>query len=367
MNKDKYFELSYDFNEKIKKKSLSEIQDLNHPLNFLIPKHLYKYRRVDKVDRIEFYLNKRKIYTASFNSLNDPFEGITNATKEMLLKHDHKTIFKEYKTMIVDLLVDKVESLNKTFALKIYQLILDNDFNEKKIYESSISFVDKKDRKSLKTIISLLIYIFSNVSSEEDKNKDLEEGIKILINTNTLIGAYCMCESGTNEQLWAAYADNYEGYCIEYDFSKPCKSKGSVNFIKTLFPVIYKQIKDDDWLKVLFETMIKSMDIYGNPNRFNGAIYFKLWFIKVICTKTKNRFYEKERRFIDTANRKIQGPLISRVIVGHNIKKENFDIIKKYCDKNSYPIAITDLDNINKRVIIRDINEEDIMKINGRC
>lgn len=44
----------------------------------------YVYRLIDPRNGETFYVGQRKIYTASFNNLNDIFEGITSATKDRI-------------------------------------------------------------------------------------------------------------------------------------------------------------------------------------------------------------------------------------------------------------------------------------------
>lgn len=206
-------------------------------------------------------------------------------------------------------------------------------------------------------------YIFEGLDNEINKNGDFAKGIQLLLNINETMGAYCLCDTFNNENLWTLYADNYEGYCIEYDLTNPCKSRGSISFISQLYPVTYVTKKDDDWFKSLFESVIKTIKIDGMADPFNSEMLFNLWLLKTLCSKRNAYSNEKEWRVLGSANTACLGPLISAIIVGHKICKNDFVKLRKWCDLNKYPMKITYLDYENQEVRIRDIEETDIQRI----
>lgn len=366
MGKD-FYARSIEFYYTVKKLSTYDIQNLNHPFLKEIPKHLYRYRKSGEEGRVDFYIGQRKIYTASFNSLNDIFEGITPATKERIKKFDGEKMCNYYKDDIISILKNRFSSINVDTANDIFAMFLEEHFNKDAIFKRAKDFVKKEEQKELKTVISSLTYIFEKLDTEMDKNGEFARGMRLLMNTNDLMGAYCMCDSYSNENLWALYADNFKGYCIEYDLTNPCKSKGSIRFVSSLYPVNYVDKKDDDWFKPLFESTIATINIDGRANQFNSGLIFHHWMIKTLCSKKKGKWStENEWRAIGKANSSYLGPLISNIIVGHNINKRDFENIKKNVRKNGFPLKITDIDYENQEVIIRDLNEEDIKKIVAR-
>ena len=366
MGKD-FYARSIEFYYTVKKLSTYEIQKLNHPFLEEIPKHLYRYRKSGEEGRIDFYVGQRKIYTASFNSLNDIFEGITPATKERIKKFDGEKMCNYYKNDIVFILNNRFPSISLEMAEKIFAMFIEEHFDKDAIFKRAREFVNKEQQKEFRTVISSLAYIFEKLDTEMDKKSDFAKGMKLLMDTNNLMGAYCMCESYSNENLWALYADNFKGYCIEYDLTDPCKSKGSIRFISNLYPVSYVDKKDDDWFKPLFESTIATINFDGKGNQFNSGLIFNHWMVKTLCSKKKVRWSnENEWRFIGKANSSHLGPLISNIIVGHNINKADFENISKHANKKGFPLKITDIDYENQEVIIRDISEEDIRKIESR-
>lgn len=367
MEKD-FYTKSIEFTLKTKGLSTYEVQELNHPFLEELPKHLYKYRKSGELGMKEFYIHKRSIYTASFDKLgeNDAFEGITPATRERIIKYDAVSMCRYYKDHIIRVIRDKIPELNLNESNKIYDIILDERFDNSAICKRILTMVGEEKKKQLKRVISAITYIFKNIDDELDSNKDFRKGMEMLLNVNNIMGAFCMCVSMSNDQLWSLYADNYTGYCIEYDLSSPCKSRGSIKFISNLYPVRYVDKKDDDWFKVLYEATVKSIDINGRANRFDSGVFFNCWFVQALCTKKTSWSYEKEWRFLGESNKGSKGPLISNIIVGHNINKNDFDEIQRYAKTIQCDIKITDIDYEKQEVISRELTQDDIEKINKR-
>ena len=364
--KDFYSE-SIEFNWTIKKLSTFEIQLLNHRFLKRIPKHLYKYRKSGEEGRIPFYVGERKIYTASLNNQNDIFEGVTPATVERIQNLNVEGACRYYKNDMISILSNRFPSLNKDLSEKIFELFLEKHFDKDAIFLLAKGFVKESEQKELKTVIAALVYLFKKLETETDENSDFAKGMRWLANANDLVGAFCMCDSCSHENLWAKYADDFKGYCIEYDLSDPCRSKGSIRFISSLYPVSYVEKKDDDWFKPLFESTIATIGIDGKGDKQKSGMIFHRWFIKTICSKNKERWSnENEWRVIGDANRSYLGPLVSAIIVGHNIDKKDFETIKNCAEKNDFPLKITDIDYLNKKVIVRELMPGDIRRINAR-
>ncbi len=367
MEKDIYFE-SIEFALIAKKHTTYEINELNHPFIGKLPKHLYKYRKSGEEGRKEFYLGKRSIYTASFDKLheNDAFEGVTPTTKERIKKLDGESICRYYKEHIISLLKEKVPSLDLAKSNIIFDIIIDEHFDSDCIYKRVCSLAKDEERKHLKTVTSAIAYLFRNLDDETNENKDFKKGMEIFLNLNELMGAYCVCDSMSNDQLWSLYADNYAGYCIEYDLTEPCKSKGSIRLISNLYPVIYSKKKDDDWFKMLYEAIVKTIGIGGKASQFDSGVFFHHWLLQTLCTKKESWSYEREWRVLGDANKGYKGPLISTIIVGHNINRKDFEEIKHYSKDLLCEVKITDIDYEKQEVFAREITDEDISKIMKR-
>ena len=367
MEKD-FFTESIEFYNATKKLSTFEIQSLNHPFLERIPKYLYKYRKSGEAGRIEFYVGKRSIYTASLDRLNDVFEGITPSTENRIKQSTVYEMCRYYKNDIIQILNKRFPSFDPSKADSVFDIFLEEHFDENAIYERAKGYVTESEQKELKEVMSAITYLFKKLDEKEGTDKEFENGMKMLMNTNKSMGAFCMCDSCLNENLWALYADDFAGYCIEYDLRNPCKSKGSILFVQALYPVIYVDKKDDDWFKPLFESTLATINIDGKGSQFDSQAIFDRWFLKTVCSKKKEKWSNEgnEWRYFGKANTGRLGPLVSSVIIGHKINKHDFEEIQFFANKNGFPIKITDLDYINKEVVVRDLTEEDAKKINER-
>lgn len=367
MEKDIYLE-SIEFAIYAKKHSTYEIKELSHPFIDKIPKHLYKYRKSGEEGRKDFYLRERNIYTASFDKLhdNDAFEGVTPVVKERIKNNNAESICRYYKKHIISILQEKVPSLDLEKSNTIFDIIIDEHFDFDFIYKRICYLVKDEEKKALKTVTSAIAYIFRNLNDQTNENKDFKKGMEMFLNINELIGAYCVCDTMSNDQLWSLYADNYAGYCIEYDLTDPCKSKGSIRFISSLYPVIYTKIKDDDWFKKLYEAIAKTINTRGKASKFDSGLFFHQWLVKTLCTKKESWSYEREWRMLGDANKIYKGPLISSIIVGHKINKVDFEEVQRYSEKLQCELKITDVDFDKQEVYAREITNDDILAIMRR-
>lgn len=271
-----------------------------------------------------------------------------------------------YKETIIEIIKSRFEGLNLDNANFIFDTIISENFDKHKIYSKIKDLVGEQYRKELRSVVNAFVYLFESMQEKTHENKQFEKGLEMLMNTNDLMGAFCMCETYKNDTLWSNYADNFKGYCIEYDFSEPLRSRGSYRFITNLYPVIYVKKRDDDWFKPLFEMTIKTIDDNGRADRDISGLLFNHWMLKMLCSKKEIWKHESEWRALGKANGSYLGPLVSAVIVGHEVNKADFERLSMYCKKNRFPMKITDLDYVNQEVIIRDIQPNDIELINKR-
>ncbi len=370
MENDYYLE-SIRFTKETAKMSTSDIKLADYDFLHRIPTHLYKFRKKGKEGRINFYLGDRAIYTASLTKqkeLGDEFEGITPATKRRILDSDAESLCKYYKEDIKNIIKNHLPNSTESQIETVFNVLLEEEFDEKAIIRRLKTIEGFKYDKRFERIISAIVYLFYKIGNELNGNSDFAKGMRMLMDINDNMGVFCMCDSYKNQNLWINFADNFEGYCIEYDFSNPCRSSKLIKLIKALYPVCYCNNKDDDWIKSLFESTIECIDFSnGGPSNIDDAAsIFNHWCIKTICTKGLFLREEHEWRILSSANQAFTGPLISTVIVGHKINRIDFHLIKQYCDKNDYPMKITDVDYEKKEIIIREITENDINLINLR-
>lgn len=362
MDKD-YFDLNSSFAEDISGLSLSEIKQLSHPYFDMLPKFLYKYRSFDDPnDFLNVCLTKKRFYASSIDSFVDRFEGITTLTKDKILNSDLKNLFSSYKTVFIEFVEEKFGSINKNNAEMIYDLISQENFKTETVYKKTYKLIPLEQRKYYHQIIDSFSYFFKEFGTEYADNSKFVDAIMQLLTMNSIVGVFCLSKTATNEVMWETYSKNYEGYCVEYDLTKPARSKGSIEFIKLLFPVKYDNNKDDDWLKFLVSSSIEAIQENGNIDVEKASTDFANKMYRVLCTKTVRHSYEEEWRFLGTAKHYYHCPIISSIIVGDKISKENFIKIKKICEMNYYDLKMIQIDYETKKCFIKTMTAQDIEK-----
>lgn len=109
----------------------------------------------------------------------------------------------------------------------------------------------------------------------------LENGLKMFKRN---MAVTCFSEQEDNMPMWANYADNHAGICIEYDFSNLSTNSG---FSQMLYPIVYVEERYDISNLLIDQVTAAWMK---NP--------YVLFFITLM--KHTSWKYEKEWRFIGT-------------------------------------------------------------------
>ena len=103
-------------------------------------------------------------------------------------------------------------------------------------------------------------------------------------------------EENSNLLLWAHYAENYSGMCVEYDFNLLDN-----NILFHLFPMVYsdRRIKNENLTKFTAEELLDLKRMNSDGNYPNDTTYLRdimsLYLVKASCWS-----YEKEWRIIAT-------------------------------------------------------------------
>lgn len=194
----------------------------------------------------------------------------------------------------------KIEDLNDPFECNIFydlDILLDN------LNGYLVSFMDYSD------------FVDENTTEEDIskflKNRFKEPFEKVLseleYNFKNRLSIICLSEDCCINPMWAHYADNHKGVCIEYDF----KNISELIFKHLCFPIEYVEKADNSLeLSSLFDDNIKT-----NSN----------WILRLALKKSYDWKYEKEWRIIVSQ-------FIADYFNDNNHKSLYFD--EYYSDKN---------------------------------
>jgi len=197
----------------------------------------------------------------------------------------------------------KIEDLNDPFECNIFydlDILMNKFIDNLNKFINYAEFLDENTFEDETPAISEFLKQTVKESIEKELSK-LEDMIK---NKTSII---CLTEDYSVNPMWAHYADNHKGICIEYDF------KNISNFIFEIlcFPIEYVENSDNTLeLSALFDDTIKTNSI---------------WLLRLILRKSHDWKYEKEWRII-----------ISEFFNDYIYKKSygNLDFDEYYSDKH---------------------------------
>lgn len=286
-----------------------------------LPKYLYRYRpfRIDRINRTRKEIFGF-VYLSNIKGFNDPY--------------DTKSILNDGR----DLFIEKIKNDYKKSALKLFSteelnaIFSKNDwFDEMIVQGLGKEAVIKKDALEVKDSIKGAIYK-ELVNYTDTFNKMLEEQIRIT----------CFTERWNNLPMWYHYADQYNGYCIEYNTSQI----EEILFVNRLLPVNYvKKYREIiiDFLQSDYKKgdSFNIMDEYATT-KLRDWNYECEWRLVL----NLNMIYESENSIPEIVKKK--GPELlfvkpSRIIIGANMDEENIRVIEKECQKFNVNMVRTEI------------------------
>lgn len=138
----------------------------------------------------------------------------------------------------------------------------------------------------------------------------------------TELGICSLAEFPNIQKMWERYADNHNGYCVEYDVS-------NYGHNDNIFKVIYDNNRDINAVRAVVFPFVGSCIETASRNHYktDKSNYFKLF-----LSKFEKWSYQNEWRIVGDHDSKIQCPRVSKVIIGKNaelsMKNKLIDICK---------------------------------------
>lgn len=313
--------------------NLNEIKNvINLKLNgkeIEYPKFLYKYRPFDEFafDMLE----NNYLYLCPAEKLDDQSECKVSLESQDL--YDLET--NQLKFRCVEGILEYIkpytskenfekakEIIGKVIAPKGYikrNWLLDASFELQKL----VPDID----------IAPLINWLGNIP-EKLNDPNIGNNIKTLfelaLNARRDMGICSLSEEKNCDDMWKNYANNYEGYCIEYDLS-------DYAHLGLLFPVIYKDDREMNIANNIIFSFIGEM-IVGMSN---GQIMAdRTPYIQMFLTKNTIWDYQKEWRLLGEANQKIKAPKINAIYIGEKASKENKEKLIAFCKERNINVRV---------------------------
>ena len=316
---DKFFELMFSSKQRNTQFAL-ELKN-NH-----IPNSLYKYKHFDDKNYTFDLLKTDLIFLSKASTLNDPYEGEIFYDKDILYDYCF------YKDILPNFL--KKAKLNKN---QIEQIIFSE--NPKK---EQHKFIYEND-----PLINKEIPIEEHYEKHLEINKKhLDYPIKKIINQRKE-EVYLTCFSKTNtiNPMWAHYAYNHTGICIEYNI----KDLNEEYILNWCYPVKYEDNYDytkelmnikDNGNKLLHETLLKKSTEWE---------YEKEWRILIDYDIQLNGLIKKGTDYF------LKLPKPQAIYLGINISKENREKILKICEAREISAYQMEINRKNHQLKTKDI------------
>jgi hypothetical protein len=254
------------------------------PLNFdkatrlkfeRIPKSLFRFRAWNDYTLKE--ISENKIWLSNPRLFNDPYDCFVSADYKKVV-HSLFRKFPQTKNIPEESWKEIVESDDPVLSLSRHLA--------QRAVPTDLRYVENARLLNLE--------VKSEIEKKEKNWDAMRDEIKIA----------CFSERLDSLPMWAHYADNHRGFCIEYDLSKEPEGKTA-----PLFPVIYTKAPLDI-----------TKDLLDMPNQ-SGHLA-----IKAAIYKNNDWSYEHEwrlvfYRFIDPLD--INGYPIKAIYLGTKISDEN--------------------------------------------
>lgn len=188
------------------------------------------------------------------------------------------TKFLEDKILYDKIYLPKLEELNDPIEGYIA-------FNEPKLQETVIGMI-KENSDSEKWSDELLDRVYNHVIYEENffeiKSKEFTDFYSVI----------CLTEKNRNYPMWAHYADDYNGICIEYDL----KDSKRDDLIWMCYPIRY--VDEPDKINSESKYLVQDDVIYHEHllKKPTDWKYEKEWRI-IICLKENNDFRDENVKY----------------------------------------------------------------------
>lgn len=229
------------------------------------------------------------------------------------------------------LMVDTPKSLFK------YRLGDQRDIDslkENKVWVGRALFLDDEEDarfrvKNVDTVCSVIDIMATK--DKRFKNPKYKRDVSTIAETSKTDSLVCsFSETAENEYMWKNYANNYKGFCIEYDF---VELQNSNNLL--LVPVSYSLKRELDIRECKSKQYMVFMQLFTKyPVGSNGEPCSEQLEWRYACfTKTLGVLDDEKGKLISV-------PIPKKIIFGKNMPEGNKVQIMDWIDKKKYNIKI---------------------------
>lgn len=264
-------------------------------LEYDIPKKLYKYREFNR-NNINA-LKSKKAYFNLAKNWNDPFDTAVRFELNKVRKeitNNESDFFKKISIQMMKSMFENHPQYHKIDL--VFESVFDAVVNNKKISKDNVEkMLDKENMtdNEYETANTALATVYKHASGNSRIGDSIQKIFDFLVNSydkhRNLVPMYSLSENNDIQTQWVFYANNYEGYCIEYDLNA-LKNSYTKEIVNNTIPILYGEKPDLDFFSYItdsFKIGLKSKDEF---------ILQKSKEV-LISTLTKDSSWEKENEW----------------------------------------------------------------------
>ena len=320
---------------KIKMNALA-LSYLNRKIDRLDPQNpifLYKYRGFDKFafDMLEHGY----IYLCAAGKLDDPSECKVDLSIRDLFDVESGQLKMNCIKKILEMIKPYTSDAN---YLKVCNLVNDLSLPNGLVKRNILLEVADDLQQLVPSYnVAPIINLLGNLPEQFDDPKVkqyMEEMCVLAYNARKKMGICSLSEVKNSAEMWQNYADNYKGYCVEYDMRNYANAD-------LLFPVIY----DDQREINIVSNLVASFIGYMIKGLSSSTIQTdKSQFIRMFLTKDVKWSYQKEWRILGDADCRLISPKINAIYLGKDVTVVNKSQMIEYCAKKNIVCICKDLE-----------------------
>ncbi len=248
------------------------------------------------------------IYYSLFEYLKN--QGINSKVSKVQIARIHKTYFTEEGEIIKSKFIRAINTKQPGMGLKIYNMI--------------VKTIEVYAKESSQDLERMCIGILESIRNENYKVRE-----KSLV--------YCLTEDKSNGPMWENYADNYTGFCVEYDFTQLNDRKfAEIKNLIYLMPISY--VKEKPIFSLIPFLEVAMGKFFGKNSEMPNEMLVEI--NKQLLRKDFLYSYEKEWRFsIKNEQNHLQPfPFASAIYMGKDITVSNEKHLKVIAKKLGVPL-----------------------------
>lgn len=305
----------------------------NH-LKYIPRRKLYRYRKCN--DRELKLIKENSIWISNPDAFIDPFDA-TIPMQDLEDVDFYYSFFMGFE--IAYIAIQRTNELDEAIPSRESFLNMMYDTMEKYSYEEI--------QAELIEILGEDEYIRSR--SQELPELNLEPQINVAkqflneltISPRNSLAIASFSTNYDNRNMWENYADNYNGLCVEYNFS----TLENNSFVKSSFDILhllpvkyYRKMPAFDYTSILQFIIQINMKMDKKTADMDD---FLAQYYRFVTAKNYDYRAEQEWRLIMKKERygKYSFPYLSKIIIGKDMNSDNIEIVCRIAKELSVPVV----------------------------